>query len=204
MDHVVQTVINEASKAAALPDQEQWLIFGILTPVNTILLTCILFSISGWIFAPDFPKPNRPKPARVFETFTPRTLLECNGGALDAAPEASSGGRLKPPPAPVVPGTPIYLAIRGRVFDVSARPELYGPGSSYANFAGRDASRGLACSSFDSEMLTEDLDGPLDPLDDLTDEQIETLNGWEESFRSKYLVIGKLVSQKEFDKMEKK
>ncbi|KAL1889625.1 Dihydrodipicolinate synthase [Ceratocystis pirilliformis] len=183
MDHVVQTVVNEASKAAATADQEQWLIFGFLTPVNTVLVTLILFCISGWIFAPDFPKPQRPKPARVFEIFTPRTLRPYVGGG---------------------PGQPIYLAVRGRVFDVSARPEFYGPEGSYANFAGRDASRGLACGSFDEDMLTMDLDAPLDSLDNLTEEQLEALAGWEESFRAKYTVIGKLVSQADFDKTEKK
>lgn len=71
---------------------------------------------------------------------------------------------------------------------------FYGPGGPYANFAGRDASRGLACGSFDEEMLTKDLDGPLDTLTDLDDEQMEAMRGWEERFQEKYLVVGKLVA----------
>lgn len=38
---------------------------------------------------------------------------------------------------------PIYVAIKGRVFDVSNKREMYGPGASYNVFAGKDASRGL-------------------------------------------------------------
>ena len=88
---------------------------------------------------------------------------------------------------------PVYLAVKGRVFDVTTGRNFYGPGGPYANFAGRDASRGLACSSFDEDMLTKDLEGPLDPLKDLDAEQLDTLKGWEERFNEKYLVVGKLV-----------
>lgn len=88
---------------------------------------------------------------------------------------------------------PVYLAVRGRIFDVTSGRQFYGPGGPYANFAGRDASRGLAHGSFDEDMLTKDLDGPLDPLDDLNEEQLSALRDWEERFSEKYLVIGKLV-----------
>lgn len=88
---------------------------------------------------------------------------------------------------------PVYLAVRGRVFDVTPGRNFYGPGGPYQNFAGRDASRGLACGSFDEEMLTKDLHGPLDTLSDLGEEEMEALRGWEERFNEKYLVVGKLV-----------
>jgi membrane-associated progesterone receptor component len=84
--------------------------------------------------------------------------------------------------------------VRGRVFDVTSGRNFYGPGGPYENFAGRDASRGLACHSFDEEMLTKDLDGPLDTLEGLGAEEMESLKGWEERFESKYLVVGRLVA----------
>jgi membrane-associated progesterone receptor component len=89
---------------------------------------------------------------------------------------------------------PVYLAVRGRVFDVTSGRNFYGPGGPYANFAGRDASRGLACGSFDEEMLTKDLQGPLDKLEGLGPDEMEALKGWEERFEEKYLVVGKLVA----------
>jgi len=119
-----------------------------------------------------------PSPPTVFRTYTPRTLLEFDGND----------------------GRPIYLAIRGRVFDVSRKPHFYGPSGPYANFAGRDATRGLACQSFDKDMLTEDLDGPLDDLKGLGPSEMESLKGWEESFEGNYIVVGQLVSVEDYEK----
>ncbi|OQU95528.1 Cytochrome b5-like Heme/Steroid binding domain-containing protein [Cladophialophora immunda] len=120
--------------------------------------------------------PAGPQPI-VFKTFTPRTLLKNNG----------------------TDNSPVYLAVRGKVYDVSSGRNFYGPGGPYENFAGRDATRGLACQSFDEEMLTKDLDGPLDPCDDLTPEQVDNLNGWIERFDEKYLVVGKLLPFRKTD-----
>lgn len=80
---------------------------------------------------------------------------------------------------------------------------FYGPGGPYSNFAGRDASRGLACGSFDEDMLTKDLDGPLDKLGDLGRDEMEALQGWEERFNEKYDIVGRLVSVQEFEKESK-
>lgn len=110
-------------------------------------------------------------PPTVFKVFTPPQLLPFNG----------------------TNNMPVYLAVRGKIFDVTPGRNFYGPGGPYQNFAGRDASRGLACGSFDPEMLTEDLQGPLDRLEDLGGEEMEALRGWEERFNEKYLVVGKLV-----------
>ena len=38
---------------------------------------------------------------------------------------------------------------------------------------------------FDDDMLTKDLDGPLDDCKDLTKDQVENLNGWIERFNEK-------------------
>jgi predicted heme/steroid binding protein len=51
-------------------------------------------------------------------------------------------------------GKPIYIAILDEVYDVSDKRDFYGPGKSYALFAGRDVSRALALISF----VTEDLE----------------------------------------------
>jgi membrane-associated progesterone receptor component len=142
-----------------------------MSPVNLILFSLLLLLAYLRLrptIAPTLPKPPAPV---VFKTYTPPTLLPFNG----------TGGQ------------PIFFAVRGRVFDVSGGRNFYGPGGPYSNFAGRDASRGLASGSFDESMLTEDLHGPLDKLDDLTEDQVEALSGWEERFLDKYLVVGKLV-----------
>ena len=77
---------------------------------------------------------------------------------------------------------PVYLAVRGKVFDVTSGKNFYGPGGPYENFAGRDASRGLACGSFDEDMLTKDLYGPLDDLGGLGQEEMQAMQDWEDRF----------------------
>ena len=55
---------------------------------------------------------------------------------------------------------PIYLAINGTIYDVSASPAFYGPGGHYHHFTGRDASRAWVTECWDSEdQLTWRMDG---------------------------------------------
>ncbi|KAK9448647.1 cytochrome b5-like heme/steroid binding domain-containing protein [Limtongia smithiae] len=86
----------------------------------------------------------------------------------------------------------VLLAIKGRVYDVSSGRSFYGPGGPYSNFAGRDASRGLAKGSFDDDMLTA-IEEPLDTLEDLTPEELHSLAEWEQHFTTKYILCGELV-----------
>ena len=115
--------------------------------------------------------PKAPAPI-VFRTFTPPTLKPYSGEK----------------------DMPVYLAVRAKVFDVTSGKNFYGPNGPYANFAGRDASRGLACGSFDEDMLTADLEGPLDDLSGLGEDEMQALQDWEDRFNEKYLVVGKLVA----------
>lgn len=87
----------------------------------------------------------------------------------------------------------ILIAVKGTVYDVSAGALFYGPSGPYANFAGRDALRGLALNSFDMEHL-KDLHEPIDLLEDLSDEEMQSLDGWESLFLSKYPIAGKLLN----------
>ncbi|KAK4125575.1 cytochrome b5 [Parathielavia appendiculata] len=166
MDYVQQRVAQAASNLDTFTN-------SFFTPLNAFFLSVLLYTAYAFLLRPSPPAtlPREP-PAIVFRTFTPRTLLPYNG----------------------TNDMPVYLAVRGRVFDVTRGRNFYGPGGPYANFAGRDASRGLACGSFDEDMLTKDLDGPLDTLSDLGPEELEALRGWEERFEEKYLVVGRLVS----------
>ncbi|KAK5129474.1 hypothetical protein LTR08_003234 [Meristemomyces frigidus] len=53
---------------------------------------------------------------------------------------------------------PIYLALNGTIYDVSAARRVYGPGGSYHVFAGKDAARGFITGCF-AEDSTPDLRG---------------------------------------------
>ncbi len=70
------------------------------------------------------------------------------------------------------PSKPIYLAIKGTVFDVSSGRQFYAPGCGYSIFAGKDASRvhsmlyyyslhkqALAMSSLKPEDCIPDIEG---------------------------------------------
>lgn len=52
-------------------------------------------------------------------------------------------------------------------------------------------------------MLTKDLQGDLDRLEGLGDAEMESLRGWEERFEEKYDIVGRLVSVKEYEAMQK-
>lgn len=156
------------------------------TPINTALLVYILYSVQKIIFPPlpDLaPKsvptefkdgyswmPKSHPPTLLYQTYTPKSLAKYDG---------KDGGR-------------ILLAINGMVFDVTAGRSFYGPDGMYGNFAGRDASRGMAKQSFALEMLTP-VDQPLDKLEDLDQEEIENMRGWIEHFSNKYVICGRLV-----------
>ncbi|KAH8826693.1 cytochrome b5-like heme/steroid binding domain-containing protein [Flagelloscypha sp. PMI_526] len=158
--------------------------FELGTPVNTALLLYILYSVQRTLLpSPSLPSkvPNEfksgyswmPKshpPVVLYKTYTPKTLEPFHG---------RDGGR-------------ILLAINGLVFDVTDGRSFYGPNGMYGNFAGRDASRGMAKQSFDESMLTP-VDLPLDKLQDLTPDEIDNMKGWIEHFSGKYIICGKLV-----------
>lgn len=77
----------------------------VVTPINLILFS--LFVILVYLqLRPKSPITlPQPPPPLVFRTFTPSTLLPNNGAN----------------------GNPVYLAVRGRVFDVTPGMTFYGP-----------------------------------------------------------------------------
>ncbi|KAF6225774.1 hypothetical protein HO133_009776 [Letharia lupina] len=152
----------------------------IASPINLILFSLLILLVYFRLRpSPPSTLPKGPAPV-VFRTFTPPTLKPYNGEK----------------------NMPVYLAVRGKVFDVTPGKNFYGPGGPYENFAGRDASRGLACGSFDEDMLTKDLYGPLDDLSGLGSDERQAMQDWEDRFADKYLVVGKLVPVSEAPKEE--
>jgi len=143
-----------------------------LTPTNAILFLIIAFVAYRRLFPSLVPAAIKPivrdEPI-LFKTYTRRELQKYNG----------------------IGGERILMGIRGNVYDVTAGAGFYGPDGPYGNFAGNDASRGLAKGSFDKEMLTP-VDQPVDDLNDLTEDEQRALTDWEDHFRTKYFYVGKL------------
>ncbi|KAG7384289.1 hypothetical protein PHYPSEUDO_002818 [Phytophthora pseudosyringae] len=83
------------------------------------------------------------------------------------------------------PRQTILLGVDGVLYDVTMNgSEFYGPDGMYGQFAGRDASRALACMSLEDEAL----DSP--STDGLTPEQRKTLDDWIKRFEGKYAIVG--------------
>ncbi|AQK75722.1 putative steroid-binding protein 3 [Zea mays] len=85
------------------------------------------------------------------------------------------------------PSKPIYVSVRGKVYDVTSGRGFYGPGGAYAVFAGREASRALGKMSKDEADVSGDLSG-------LTDKELGVLADWEIKFQAKYPVVARLAA----------
>ncbi|GMH32947.1 hypothetical protein BSKO_00781 [Bryopsis sp. KO-2023] len=80
---------------------------------------------------------------------------------------------------------PMYLAIKGTIFDVSKAPQFYGPDGMYP-FAGRECARAFA-------LYSTELDDCNDNLEGLDASDIDAMNDWFAKFVSKYDIIGEVV-----------
>jgi predicted heme/steroid binding protein len=87
-------------------------------------------------------------------------------------------------------GRPLYLAIRGRIYDVTSGRSFYGAGRSYHHFVGRDASRAFATGCSQPACLVPHLDG-------LSSDDLREVDRWVElyEFHDKYSYVGRLVSE---------
>jgi len=85
------------------------------------------------------------------------------------------------------PSKPIYVSIKGTVFDVTHKKETYGPGGSYHVFAGKDGSKGLGMSSLKPDDAVPDYSG-LDAKD------MKTLNDWHSFFSKRYNIVGRIIN----------
>jgi predicted heme/steroid binding protein len=70
-----------------------------------------------------------------------------------------------------VDGTPLWLSVRGRVYDVSNSASFYGPGRKYHIFTGKDATRSFCTGCLEPECLIPSIDG-------LSPKQIKEADRW--------------------------
>ncbi|KAF9107139.1 hypothetical protein BGX29_007200 [Mortierella sp. GBA35] len=78
----------------------------------------------------------------------------------------------------------IYVAIKGIVFDVTAKKAMYGPSGGYHCFAGKDSSKALGKSSLKAEDCVAD-------YSDLTEKERKTMEDWYIFFEKRYAIVGK-------------
>lgn len=82
-----------------------------------------------------------------------------------------------------VNGKPIYISVKGVVYDCSEAVEFYGEGKPYAVFAGKESSRSLA------KMLIDDTEANAG-WNNLNESHMKCLDEWVEKYKSKYPVVG--------------
>ncbi|KAF9365260.1 hypothetical protein BGX34_010737 [Mortierella sp. NVP85] len=82
---------------------------------------------------------------------------------------------------------PIYIAIKGEIFDVSRGSAYYTKGGAYGFFSGKDASRAYTTGCFQTH-LTHDLRG-------LSPQQLEEVDAWADFYRNhpKYFKVGTVI-----------
>ncbi|KAH8080077.1 cytochrome b5 [Filobasidium floriforme] len=134
----------------------------------------------------------------VYKKFTPRELAKYDGKRKDGEGRLllAIQRRMKAKDEKEERGWR-EVRLERTVFDVTSGAGFYGPDGPYGNFAGRDASRGMAKQSFDEDMLTP-LDQPLDTLDGFTMDEIDNMQSWHGHFVNKYIVCGELVEDPMF------
>uniref|UniRef100_A0A4W5M0U5 Neudesin neurotrophic factor n=1 Tax=Hucho hucho TaxID=62062 RepID=A0A4W5M0U5_9TELE len=81
-------------------------------------------------------------------------------------------------------GLPIYMAIKGVVFDVTKGKDFYGKDGPYNALVGKDCTRAVAKMSLEPADLTSDTTG-------LTEEQLQSLESvYEGTYKTKYPIVG--------------
>mmetsp|Transcript_25631 Transcript_25631/g.32662 ORF Transcript_25631/g.32662 Transcript_25631/m.32662 type:complete len:146 (-) Transcript_25631:39-476(-) len=140
---------------------------SVLLLIITVLVVLIAREFLRPAPTPRKVPPPAPKKEIVLRDFTRKELAKYKGSATD-------------------PDEPIYIAVKGDVYDVSQARNMYGPGTGYNVFAGHDASYGLGTYSLDPENVDK-------PIDTLTASEMDLLNEWKQKYDMKYPIVGKLV-----------
>ncbi|XP_041626373.1 neuferricin isoform X1 [Vulpes lagopus] len=87
------------------------------------------------------------------------------------------------------PGAPgLYLALLGRVYDVSPGRRHYEPGAHYSGFAGRDASRAFVTGDYSEAGLVDD-------VSDLSFSEVLTLQNWLSFYEKNYELVGRVIGR---------
>ncbi|KAH6873489.1 cytochrome b5-like heme/steroid binding domain-containing protein [Coprinopsis sp. MPI-PUGE-AT-0042] len=81
---------------------------------------------------------------------------------------------------------PIYVTVKGTIFAVSRKVDVYGKGGCYHVFAGKDWSKGLGMSSLRPEHAVADYSG-------LSESGRKGLKDWYTFFSKRYNIVGKVV-----------
>ncbi|GAA6002191.1 uncharacterized protein JCM10292_000800 [Rhodotorula paludigena] len=198
LDRLLSSLRSSVARAVALLDD--WVREHYIFASLQVLLLSVLFL---WYLQIAFPTPTADDlRARAHDSMS---TLEAKAAdklvkTADATVSAPAGDKTELDPPKDTPfskeelakndgrdeNTPIYVGIKGRIYDVSAKRDMYGPGCGYHVFVGKDASRGLGKSSLKPEDAVADYSV-------LTDEEKKVLDDWEKYFQKRYNIVGRVA-----------
>jgi len=81
---------------------------------------------------------------------------------------------------------PIFVSLKGTVFDVSGARQIYGKDCSFSCFAGKDISKAVGLSTIKEEEISPDYSG-------LNPDQMKILDQWHAMYQKKYPIVGKVT-----------
>lgn len=127
------------------------------------------------------------------QPLTPEELGFDNGVVVDLPElQAANGAPIVDPSADGPGGeaataAPLWLAVRGRVYDVTRGANFYGPGAPYHKFVGKDATRAFGTGCTEPDCLIASLAG-------LDEHQLREADRWVEYYalHDKYAFVGTL------------
>lgn len=177
-DHVTRIAAGDTSAMLSAAVMLLGLVFTILVISN------ILFPAPAGSEASSAPK----EEPIVERDFTMEQLRDYTGGGEEMSDRDGAVKVLDENHEPE-PETPIYVALKGVVYDVSSSRSMYGKGAGYHCFAGRESTRAMAKFSFEEADLA-------DPYNEDGFGMFErnTLDEWIMKFEFKYPKVGR-VSQ---------
>lgn len=80
---------------------------------------------------------------------------------------------------------PIYIAIKGYVYDVTSNAKSYGPGKSYNKLVGKDSTRLLGLNKLVDKEEKQSWD-----VSDFSEKQHGSVGKWVEFFERRYRIVG--------------
>ena len=98
-------------------------------------------------------------------------------------------------------GPKVYVALKGKVFDVSSN-EVYKEGGGYHAFAGRDASVALAKMDF-ADHLMDPSKTHWSKNGEIDEKQMKVLDEWVVFYEKRYKIIAKLEEPRNSAKKKK-
>jgi cell division septation protein DedD len=187
------TAAADGSGITLLRDGVQIVVIGVLTSA-VLVLGYIVFRCFQSSAAKKDKKPPVP----------PKSTASADAAAASASPPAmptisaeelakrlSENKKLLPTvmrisKADLAKRTELWVALRGHVFDVSAKRALYETGGSYRVFVGRDASRAFALGSVKGDAASDDVTG-LEP------KHVKALDEWFAFYMQRYPLVAVLT-----------